>query len=287
MRERATRSGRLAPIALGLLCVCATLAASPFAAAADVANHTRLTLVSETTSVEPGTTLHLGLLFDLDPHWHIYWINPGDSGEPPTVAWKLPQSFRADNLEWPAPERLPNGPLTDYGYQGRVLLIAPVRVPSGLVGPSVTLAADVRWLVCSDICLTATGAVSLSLPVQRTTPRADPRSTPLFQAAERSLPKPLPAGWRVTAEDQGDTFRIRLNTGTTIRQASFFPLDFNQVENAKPQNSTALPTGVEVALHKSDQLLKPVRELRGVLVIDGGRAYRINAAVLRPPIGAS
>ncbi len=241
--------------------------------------HTKLRLVSEVLTLEPGRQVELGLLFDLDPHWHIYWINPGDSGEPPTVTWRLPPGFQAAGLEWPVPQRLVNGPLTDYGYQDRVLLIAPVHVPSKIQEQKVTLSADVSWLVCSNVCIPAKSAVSVELPVQRATPHQDGQATELFRAARHDLPQALPAGWRVTAEDEGSVFRIRLSAGTKIRQASFFPLDFNQVENAQPQTSKPLASGVELTVHKSDQLLKPVRQLRGVLVIDGGRAYQVTAAV--------
>ena len=241
--------------------------------------HTKLQLISDLLTLQPGRELELGLLFNLEPHWHIYWINPGDSGEPPAVTWHLPPGFRAADLEWPAPHRLVNGPLTDYGYQDRVLLIAPVHVPSEIQEQKVTLSADVSWLVCSNVCIPAKSAVSVDLPVQRGAPHLDAQTRYLFRTAQHDLPQPLPAGWRVTAEDEGSVFRIRLSAGAKIRQASFFPLDFNQVENAQPQTPVPLATGIELTVHKSDQLLKPVRQLRGVLVIDGGRAYQVTAAV--------
>jgi thiol:disulfide interchange protein DsbD len=243
--------------------------------------HTKLQLVSEVETVQPGKTLDLGFLFNLEPHWHLYWINPGDSGEPPSVKWNLPPGFQAGDLEWPAPQRLVNGPLIDYGYQDQVFMIAPVHVPSRITQQKVTLSAEVQWLVCSNVCVSAKASVSVDLAVRRAAPVPDAEVRSLFQTARRELPQPLPANWRVNATDEGTIFRIRLNAGSRIRQASFFPLDFNQVENAKPQNSVPLATGVELTVVKSEQLLKPVRQLRGILVIDGGRAYRVAAPVER------
>ena len=263
----------------------AVLVCAPWANAAETrvqsAPHTRLTLLSESNFVEPGKPLHLGLLFEIDPHWHIYWINPGDSGEPPHVKWNLPPGLQAGALQWPAPTRLVNGPLTDYGYQDRVLLMSPVRVPRGLSASQITIAADVRWLVCHDICIPAKASTSLALPVDHDAPAALSGQAALFRAAREGLPQPLPSAWRVIADDLGDAFRIRVLAGSSIRSASFFPLEFNQVENSKPEMSTPLPNGVEVVVFKSDQLLKPVGRLRGVLVIDGGRAYELKAAVQR------
>ncbi|HUZ05694.1 MAG TPA: hypothetical protein VMU62_10075, partial [Acidobacteriaceae bacterium] len=55
------------------------------------AEHLKVELLSDTTSVNRrGQTFHLGLHFQLDPGWHIYWVNAGDSGLPTTVQWKLP-----------------------------------------------------------------------------------------------------------------------------------------------------------------------------------------------------
>ncbi|HEY6292013.1 MAG TPA: protein-disulfide reductase DsbD domain-containing protein [Terriglobia bacterium] len=243
------------------------------------APHTKLGLLSETDFVEPGQTLNLGLLFEIEPHWHIYWINPGDSGEPPRVKWALPPGFRAGDLEWPAPARLASGPLTDYGYQGRVLLMSPVRVPHQLSALEVMISVQVQWLVCSDICIPAKASISLELPVGHAAPSPPEDQAALFRAARESLPRPLPPGWRVSADDLGGAFRIRLVTGAKIQRVSFFPLEFNQVENSKPEISTPLPNGVEVVVSKSDQLLQPVDNLRGVLVIDGGGSYHVSAAV--------
>ncbi len=48
----------------------------------------------------------------------MYWINAGDSGEAPSVEWVLPKSVSIGKMQFPAPKRLPLGPLMDYGYEG-------------------------------------------------------------------------------------------------------------------------------------------------------------------------
>ena len=44
---------------------------------------------------------------------------PGDSGLPTTLAWTLPAGFKAGEIDWPTPSRLPIGPLMNHGYEGR------------------------------------------------------------------------------------------------------------------------------------------------------------------------
>ncbi len=89
-------------------------------------SHAKVSLVAENASPPLGKPLWVGLLFQLDPGWHIYWQNPGDSGEPPKVQWLLPRGFRASFFDWPAPIRLGSGSVIDYGYEGQVLLMAPI-----------------------------------------------------------------------------------------------------------------------------------------------------------------
>src|SRR5688572_10776715 len=72
---------------------------------------------------EPGKALTVALRLKSIPHWHTYWRNPGDSGQPTTIQWKLPQVWEAGAFQWPAPTRLPAGPLMNFGYEEEVLLL--------------------------------------------------------------------------------------------------------------------------------------------------------------------
>lgn len=47
--------------------------------------HLGAELVSETATVEAGRPFWVALRFTLQPGWHIYWKNPGDSGEAPHI----------------------------------------------------------------------------------------------------------------------------------------------------------------------------------------------------------
>jgi len=73
--------------------------------------HGTVDLLSEQQSIQPGHAILLGLHFRLEKGWHIYWVNPGDSGEPPRLEWRLPAGLRAGAIEWPTPSRLPIPPV--------------------------------------------------------------------------------------------------------------------------------------------------------------------------------
>jgi thiol:disulfide interchange protein DsbD len=75
----------------------------------------RVELISETAGIEPGGSLWVGIRQRIAPGWHTYWINPGDSGEPMTVAWDLPRGVEHGPLVWPHPEPIPVGPAMSFG----------------------------------------------------------------------------------------------------------------------------------------------------------------------------
>ena len=94
--------------------------------------HGTLELVAENRWVNPGHGFYLGLHFQLERGWHIYWVNPGDSGEPPRVTWQLPTGLSPGVIEWPAPRRLGTSSIVDFGYQDAVTLIVRVHAESSL-----------------------------------------------------------------------------------------------------------------------------------------------------------
>jgi thiol:disulfide interchange protein DsbD len=256
-------------------------AASAWCRPADT-GHLEVRLVSDTDSVQPGRPLLLGLRFEMQNQWHIYWRNPGDSGEPPQVRWKLPAGFQAGDLQWPAPERLGSGSVIDYGYRGSVLLPVEMRTPDTLAaGGSITLAAEVTWLVCKDVCVPGQANLTLVLPV-RLAPGPAPASHALFQEARSRLPKPMPPAWSTEATAEKESFGLTIH-GAGVGKAAFFPLEADQIDNAAPQTATPLPGGVRLTLKKSEQLSRTPARLEGVLELGPGRAYTVSAPLRAAP----
>ena len=144
---------------------CGALSAAPVRT-----EHVEAELVAASTEVEPGKPLSAALRLKMIPHWHTYWRNPGDSGQPTALEWKLPPGYAAGEILWPAPQRLPAGPLMNYGYEGEILLPLDISVPANASGSAV-LAARATWLVCNaEGCIPEEGELSLTLPVGRASP---------------------------------------------------------------------------------------------------------------------
>src|SRR5712672_2489742 len=116
--------------------------------------HGTVDLVAENQWIAPGRETYFGLNFQLEKGWHIYWINPGDSGQPPRVERHLPSGLKTGEIEWPAPRRLGTSTIVDFGYDRAVMLLVPVRASTTLpTNRAVQLAAELRVLVCREICI--------------------------------------------------------------------------------------------------------------------------------------
>jgi DsbC/DsbD-like thiol-disulfide interchange protein len=252
--------------------------------------HGTLDLVSENQWIAPGHTIHLGLRFQLEKGWHVYWVNPGDSGEPPRVKWQLPAGVTAGEIEWLTPQRLGTASIVDFGYEDNVMLIVPLHAATGLAAPgrgaaSAQLGAEVKVLVCREMCIPGKTQVLLTLPVKSQPPVPDAQTAELFAAARKALPRPAPASWRISVADARDSFALAAKLGQHVVQASFFPLEESQIKNAAPQQFVAVPGGFRLTLQKSDQLLKPIARLKGVLVLVGDRGYMIDVPVSKVVAG--
>src|ERR1700691_2810110 len=134
--------------------------------AAPIGPHVAASLIAETRNVVAGQALHVALRQQIQPGWHTYWSNPGESGLPTTIDWSLPRDFRAGPILWPTPERFTVGPVVGYGYEHEVLLPSIIEVPADLPpGSNVTLSAHASWLACSDICIPEDTELSISVAV--------------------------------------------------------------------------------------------------------------------------
>jgi len=261
-----------------LLTACAMLAmAARSNAQLPVEPHLKVELISEQVTFPPGQPLWVGLLFRLEQGWHIYWQNPGDSGEPPKVQWDLPAGFVAGSIRWPQPIRLGSGSVVDYGYEGQVLLMAPIQRSSSRNATSLpSLSADVKYIVCRDVCIPGKAHLNLSSPAGADW--APWRA--LFEQTRAQLPKPAPASWKVTAVSAKQHFVLSVQAVSQLTGASFFPLEPSQIDNSSPQEFASTHNGFRLILKKSDQLTEPITNLRGLIVLGPGRAFEVSAPVV-------
>src|SRR5579875_2395380 len=263
---------------LGVLLACSFAVCLPVNAQDSVTGqHLRLTLLVPPAQIYPGQAFTAGLDFQMDPGWHIYWINAGDSGEPPNVKWMLPGSVKAGELQYPPPQRLPLGPLMDFGYENEVVLPVTIHVAPGFHPGSThaEILADVSWLVCQNVCLPGQGTLKISretLPRAPAIPAVNIQAQQKIAAFEAKMPQPLPRGDVARFQTTPKGFRLAVLLGHKETRAEFFPLDFTVIANAAPQPVEPLPNGVALSLTKDDSMQQAPKRLHGVLELGSGKA---------------
>ena len=169
---------RLLALLLALLAAAPAFAQSPAQAQAPAqaqvqTENVRAELLAEASAIKPGEPFWVGLRQTIRPKWHTYWKNPGDSGLPTEITWKLPDGAKAGPIVWPRPHLFDLSGVINYGFKDEAVLLVRITPPADASG-SFTLAAEANWLVCEDVCIPEDGKFELSLPVTATGAPAPP-----------------------------------------------------------------------------------------------------------------
>ena len=229
-----------------------------------------VSLLAECAEARPGQTLWLGLHFQLAPGWHVYWQNPGDSGYPPLLTWRLPEGVAAGPVTWPVPGRIPVGPLVNFGYEGEVLLTVPVEVPADYAGRRLPVELAAEWLVCEASCIPGEGRFALDLPMGRGDTAALGADGPLFAVQRQRVPAAeVPEGWRLSARVVDGRVALRVDApqdAPRLRTAAFYPFAEGLMQAAAGQDFRAEPGGYALRLTGADTPVGEWTALSGIFV---------------------
>jgi thiol:disulfide interchange protein len=253
------------------------------------AAHLHVQLIVPEAELLTGQGSDAGLYFKLEPGWHVYWQNAGDSGEPPHIKWTLPAGITTGPLHFPAPKRLPLGPLMDFGYENEVLFPFTLDVAKSAKAGPVAMRAHVDWLVCREVCIPGKADLEVDRPVATGDAAVTPEQPDagIYSRLSGDLPQPLPAADRAVFQITSAGFRLAIATGQRETHAEFFPEDQNILDNPASQAVTPTATGLVVDLKKDPNLTASPAQLKGVLELSGGRNYEIAASagtVAAPPV---
>ena len=249
------------------------------------APHLTAELVSLGPAIAPGGTQEVGLILTMEDKWHVYWVNAGDSGEPPHINWNVPEGVTTGPMQFPIPERLPLGPLMDFGYQDEVVFPVEVKAASNLKPGTVHLDARVDWLVCSQVCIPGKAHLGLDLKVQPGAPNVDqePKVGALGEYMSQ-LPGKLPANGSVDVKGGAQYFVLTLHTGQKEKDAQFYPYPdqgaTDLIANAPDQDIEPLSDGVRVWVRRSPDLAKLPKTIRGIVRMSDELAYDVSAPVV-------
>ena len=202
------------------------------ATSASAKQHMAVTLVSETQSVAPGGTVSLAFLMRPERGWHGYWRNPGDAGDEPRAAWRLPQGWQAEPLQYPVPHRLTLLGLVNYVYERDYALLANLRVPGNArPGTRVPMRARLEYLVCTtEICVPETADVTTELRIG-----AAVGPDPAFARYRQALPRPLSGEGRFVVAGGRLRLAVPLPATVGLEDPYFFPVTLDALGHSAPQ----------------------------------------------------
>lgn len=251
-------------------------------------SHVQVSLIPEVRTIAPGAPFWVAVRLKMDPRWHTYWINPGDSGAPTEIKWNLPPGFEAGPIQWPHPERIEVPPLVSFGYEGEAALLVRITPPRDLkTGDRVNLAARVSWLECEELCLPGEATVSAVVSTGRDVEH-DPTQARFFSEARARLPLDS-ADWRFAAGSGGGFVRLAATPPSWLKEpvaeAEFFSERPGQFSNGRSPWGRG-DGGYVTDLPVSDESTAKTGRLTGVLVSKSGwrgagseRAIRVDVEI--------
>ena len=205
--------------------------------------------------VKHNEPIAAGITLTIPEHWHVYWINPGDSGLATALTWTLPEGLSAGAIEWPAPERLEVEGLINYGYSNVITLpVALTPTRDDIMGE---VKVKASWLVCKDICIPESAELTARLD-------ADPASAKRIADARALVPKPFDgrASFNVTHDTVSLTL-TRANPWGVITGVRFSPMEDGIMANNPP--ATVKQVGNELTLTFKRGIADALNDWHGVL----------------------
>ncbi len=130
--------------------------------------------------------------FTMEPQWHMYWSNPGDSGAATCVTAALPRGWTGGAPRLPRPQILGSADERNYGYERTFDVLVPVVAPVGSEPPSISVRVHADWMVCKDRCQVGKASVSVEVSTE---------AVPYSPALHRSYPLKLPPCVRTQMEE--------------------------------------------------------------------------------------
>lgn len=113
-----------------------------------------------------GNKVQLALAVRMQPGWHIYWREAGDTGFPITLDWTGSTNIDGIEFLWPAPKRLrqelqPNNFAESYIYSDAVTFPINLTAKNGSKPVDITL--HVTYAICAEICIPGQADLSVNL----------------------------------------------------------------------------------------------------------------------------
>jgi thiol:disulfide interchange protein DsbD len=244
-------------------------------------------IVVNSYSLEKSRSVPIGILIELEKDWHIYWRNSGDTGIPTSIEFDLPKGISIKEIQWPVPKVFEFDGLASFGYEKQVLLLTELTIPENYQSNSVSIKANVKSLICKDVCIPFNTTVSKEIKLMNSSP-AEQEISKLFAQTRINLPE-VKNDFKlsVTLNDDQITLSIEksVSNSSEIKSLYFLPYENGIFKNTAEQNFQIRDDGIELIVEYDQFKTEELRELFGILVLkfndaaQSQKAYEINKQI--------
>jgi thiol:disulfide interchange protein DsbD len=253
--------------------------------------HTAATLLLSADTATPGATILAGVQLEMDPGWHTYWKNPGESGQATEIKWTLPPGVTAGEIRWPLPQKLPPAEVTTYGYEDKTILLVPLTLASNVPPGPLEISAKLSWLECKEACVP--GAAEVHATQNVGSEMKNSANAELLATWQKKVPAvntfyQFHAQWENTATNNTRSFVMSNGNGTADKNirldaVDFFP-DANDNFEVQPAIKilSAFSANLQLQLTVKKFSGDWPKEISGVLVLGTGETR--TGAVVKFPI---
>lgn len=249
-------------------------------------------LISSHSTIKPGEPFTLALQFTIDPTWHTYWLNPGETGIPTSLKLALPAGFTAGELQFPIPKKF----ITDYGfgvreagygYSTAVMHPLTITPPADLKpGEPITLSGKAGWLMCDpNTCVP--GKADLSITLQVGTASVASPEAGMITSVNDKLPKSVEAPLTITLAGTNVVMTTRLPSGAFPAETKlkFYPLKNHVLDSFAESTATVSGDQVSITAAKHESLATAPAEFSGLLIAEtasGNTGFYVSTAGTAP-----
>ncbi len=235
------------------------------------ADHVTLAAFVE-APLNPGGTTWIAIRQRIEPGWHTYWRNPGDSGLATSVVWTLPPGITAGEPLWPTPQRFTDGAIVNYGYGGDAVLLVPVKATANAaVGP---LHTKVTLLECQHMCIPEDIALTID-------PRTASAPPGLFEAARAALPQPFRGAVQTAVDGRFVALSLQSSAilGADGTKTVVFPATENVVDDEAPPEIRITGDTLTWRMPRAQHGVRPAA-FSAVVAIPGKGAFAVQSPVV-------
>ena len=241
-------------------------------------------LVVDSYSLQNNSVISIGVLINLKDDWHIYWKNPGDSGLPTDIKFRLPNGISASDIKFPIPIVFESEEIINYGYSHQVLLISSLNIPKAYPQKDVFILANLTSLICKDVCIAFDTMLTISLDLSKKY-FAEKEVSDLFQKTKKILPQ-IKHNLQITAIDKSDSVYFRLyktdELGLNIKSFEFYPYQPGAFKNQSIQTTKDEKDYLELVLEPDPFRIKNPTELSGIIILNENRndVFELNIPII-------